>query len=141
MSDKGTPYRKEALYMTEDTTVDEVVGYLRHCIENPIRDGENIIWNFSTHEVDYGAWDIRDKDQTRFLMPYQVTGAWGFIFHLLPEEIRSAEILVYDPSEERYYAYRNLYRTTAHDRQDQLRQDLGRRLEASEVADELGLQR
>lgn len=139
MANNGTPYRDEALYVTEDTTVNEIVDYLRHCIENPARQGENIIWNFSTHEIDWPALDVTDKDQTRFLVPYQVTGLWGFIYQLLPEEIKEAEVLVYNTDEGRYYAYRNFYRTTARNRQEQVRQDLGRRLEGSEAAEVLGL--
>jgi len=139
MSETGTPYREEALYVTEDTSVDEVVAYLRHCIENPIERGENIIWNFSTHEIDWDALDIESKDQTRFIIPYQVTGTWGFIYQLLPEDIKSAELLVYHGDDETYYAYRNFYRTTGDERQDQVRQDLGRRLESSDVAEELGI--
>jgi len=137
----GTPYREEALYVTEDTTVDQITAYLRHCIENPVRQGENVIWNFSTHEIDWPALDVEGKDQSRFIIPYQVTGTWGFIYQLLPEDIRSAELLVYHADDQKYYAYRNFYRTTGSDRQDQIRQDLGRRLEASDVAEELGLQR
>lgn len=139
MSNNGTPYREEALYVTEDTTVDQVVAYLRHCIENPVQQGDNIIWNFSTHEIDWSALDIEDKNQNRFIIPYQVTGTWGFIYQLLPEDIKSAELLVYHANDETYYAYRNFYRTTGRDRQDQIRQDLGRRLEASSVSEELGL--
>lgn len=137
--DKGTPYREEALYVTEDTTVDEITAYLRHCIENPIRQDDNVIWNFSTHEIDWDGLRVSDKDQERFLIPYQVTGTWGFIYQLLPEEIKEAEILVYHTDDERYYAYRSFYRTTGRDRQDQIRQDLARRLESTDAAEVLGL--
>jgi len=139
-NDTGTPYREEALYVTEDTSVDQIVAYLRHCIENPVRQGENVIWNFSTHEIDWSALDVRGKDQSRFIIPYQVTGTWGFIFQLLPEDIRAAELLVYHADDQKYYAYRNFYRTTGADRQDQIRQDLGRRLESTDAAEHLGIQ-
>lgn len=127
----GTPYRQDALYVTESTEVDEVMAYLRHCIENPIRVGDKIVWNFSTHEPDTEALEeVKDKHQDKFIVPYQVTGMWGFIFSLLPHEVREGEILVYHSDDEQYYAYRNFYRTTLEERQNQLRQDLSRRLES-----------
>lgn len=129
MSPNGTQYRQGALYMTESTTVDEVIDYLRDCIENPVMVGDTIIWNFSTHELDIGAvLTVDDKNQDRFVVPYQVTGAWAFMFTLLPEEIKNAETLVYKPDVGEYHAYRSLYRTTPQDRHDQIRNDLSRRM-------------
>lgn len=136
--DNGTPYRKEALYAADDTTVDEIVAYLRHCIENPIIIGDNVIWNFSTHEPDMDALqEVEEKREGKFLIPYQVTGMWGFISYLLPDEARESEILIYHADENEYHAYRNFFRTTAQNRQRQLQEDLSRRLEAecSEVLD------
>lgn len=127
-----TPYRDDALYMTEDTSVGDVIEFLRRSIEDPIEDGDLVIWNFSTHEMDREAIDaLKRKEQDHFVIPYQVTGAWGFMFNLLPEEIKDAEILVYDPKKGHYMAYRSLYRTTADDRMDQIRQDLSRRMVAA----------
>lgn len=127
-----TPYRDDALYMTEDTSVGDVIEFLRRSIEDPIEDGDLVIWNFSTHEMDEDAVDaLKRKEQDHFVIPYQVTGAWGFMFTLLPEEIKDAEILVYDPKKGHYMAYRSLYRTTADDRMDQIRQDLSRRMVAA----------
>jgi hypothetical protein len=136
---KDEDYREDMLYMTESTTSSEVVDFLRRCIENPVVIGDNIVWNFSTHKVKNEAIEeISSKEQGKFLIPYQVTGAWGFMFSLLPEEIRKAEILVYDPSDEEYKAYRSLYRTTANERVSQIQQDLSRRL-VRESGEEIGL--
>lgn len=136
-NDNGTAYRKDALYVTEDTTVDEIADYLRTQVANPVVEGDNIIWNFSTHGIDWDALDIEPKEQDRFMIPYQVTGTWGFMFQLLPEELKQAEILVYHTDDEAYYAYRNFYRTTPGERSDQIKSDLSRRLvsECGEVLD------
>jgi len=124
-----TAYRDDGLYMTEDTSVDEVIGFLRSCIENPIEVDGNIVWNFSTHEVNEEALEeLSSKEQSRFVIPYQVTGAWGFMFNLLPEQIKDGETLVYDQTKGRYMAYRSLHRTTTDERINQVRQDLSRRM-------------
>lgn len=127
-----TPYRDDALYMTEHTPTRDVIEFLRRCIADPVEDGDMVVWNFSTHEMDEEALDaLKEKEQDHFVIPYQVTGAWGFMFSLLPQEIREAEILVYDPKEGHYMAYRSLYRTTADERMEQIRQDLSRRMVAA----------
>jgi hypothetical protein len=135
----GTEYRDDGLYMKEGTTVDEVIAFLRSSIEDPEVVEDTVVWNFSTHEVDEEALaEVPEKEQDRFLIPYQVTGAWGFMFSLLPEEIRRAEVLVYDQESEQYKAYRSLYRTTTSERCKQIQSDLSRRM-VKESGDELGL--
>lgn len=131
-------YKRDALYMSDDTQVEEVIAYLRDVVENPILlgdDEETVVWNFSTHEFERMAVteEIIDKDCDKFIVPYQVTGAWAFMFSLLPEDIRRSEILVYKSDKEEYYAFRNFYRTTTEERHSQLKQDLARRLEESDV--------
>jgi len=134
-----TDYRDDMLYMREDTSTAEVIEFMRRCIENPIEAYGKVVWNFSTHEIDEEAIEgLQYKNKERFVIPYQVTGAWGFMFSVLPQEIREAEILVYDPAEEKYMAYRSLYRTTADERIEQVRQDLSRRM-VSESGETLGL--
>lgn len=135
-TNEDNEYRNDALYVTEDTTIDEIVDFLRSSIENPIiigENGENIVWNFSTHEVDRSILDVEGKDCDRFIIPYQVTGTWGFMYQLLPEQLKSAELLVYRQDAGEYYAYRNFYRTTQNERQSGIRQDLARRLERTSI--------
>jgi hypothetical protein len=132
-------YRSDMLYMTESTTSSEVVDFLTRCIENPVTIDDNIVWNFSTHTIkDEAIEEIGSKEQGKFIIPYQVTGAWGFMFSLLPQEIREAEILVYNSSDEEYKAYRSLYRTTPNERMSQIQQDLSRRL-VRESGEDIGL--
>lgn len=134
----GTPYRQNALYVTESTSVDEVMAYLRHCVENPLEVGDKLVWNFSTHEPDTDALEeVKEKNQDKFVVPYQVTGMWGFMFGLIPDDVKDGDILVYHEDDGQYYAYRNFYRTTPVERQQQIREDLARRLESvsSEVLD------
>ena len=138
-NEEGTPYRTEALYMTEDTSVSDVLDFMRSCIENPIEVEDKIVWNFSTHEIDSEALEgVAEKREDKFIIPYQVTGAWGFMFTVLPEEVRNAEILVYDTGAGDYKAYRSLYRTTAQARIDQMKDDLSRRV-VNESGKQLGL--
>jgi hypothetical protein len=135
----GSPYRDDALYISEDTTVDEIVDYMIACMENPVRVGDSIVWNYSTHEIDHQSIDeVKSKEQDRFIIPYQVTSIWAFMFQLLPEPMKNAESLVYDSDVQKYYAYRGLYRTTVNERQDQIRNELARRLE-SELGSEVGI--
>lgn len=126
-------YRPDALYMTEDTSVDEVVDYLQECLENPIFSGDSVVWNFSTHPIQKEQLNVEGKQEDHFVIPYQVTGPWGFMFSLLPDVVRRAETLVYKPDSEEYHAYKSLYRETTGERRDQISQDLARRLELAEV--------
>lgn len=49
-------------------------------------------------------------ENDEYVIPFQVTGTWGFIVQLLPERLRRAEILVFKKQYGDYAAYSNMYR-------------------------------
>lgn len=131
----NSTYRPNGLYVTESTTKEEVVDYVRDCIEHPYveqtADGETkVVWNFSSHSIDHDGLDVAGKDQDRFVIPFQVPGTWGFIVTLLPEPIKSAELLVYRQEHGEYFAFKNFHRITPQEQRDQIRADLSRRMES-----------
>lgn len=105
------------LYVTDDTDVQQLYDYVEGVISDPYvetdsRSGtQNIVWNFSTHPIDESGLSVVDKEQSDFLIPYQVTGVWGPMFTMLPERVRQAEVLVWHPNKDEYFAYRQFYRS------------------------------
>lgn len=105
-------WAEDALLIEDDTDVEELKAFLKRRTMNPIKIGETTVWNYNSHEVQKDA--LRKDEQyklseDKYIIPYQVTGIWGFMFHLLPDNIREAEVLVYHSSENSYRAYRNFY--------------------------------
>lgn len=105
-------WAEDALLIEDETDVEEVKQFLKRRTMNPIVVGDTTIWNYNSHEVEK---DVLRRDEQyklaedKYLIPYQVTGIWGFMFHLLPDRIREAEVLVYHSSDNSYRAYRNFY--------------------------------
>lgn len=123
-------YKEDALYIKDETTIDDIMDYLRECVENPVIIDDTIIWNFSTHKVDLDGLKLDSYDQDEFIIPYQVSGTWGFIFSLLPDRIKEAELLIYHQDVREYRAYKSFYRISVKERREQLAQDLSRRMES-----------
>lgn len=122
-------FAQDALYIDSDTTPEEVKDFLRHRVENPIEiESEGVkVWNFSAHDVDLEALEYAAKNVLRektFVIPFQVTGTWGAMFSLLPKELKEAEVLIYKPSENKYFAYRNFYAEIPEEVQDEFRYQL-----------------
>ncbi|AGM11667.1 hypothetical protein HCTV5_57 [Halovirus HCTV-5] len=127
----GTAYADDALLVDESTSLDEVQDFIRGRVANPhVVDG-TVVWNFSSHNVDKVALEKaveRKLEQDKYVIPYQVTGTWSFMFSILPKQLREAEILIYKTSSGRYNAYRNFLRTAPEEVHDDFRSDLGRRV-------------
>jgi hypothetical protein len=122
-------FAQDALYIDSDTTPEEVKDFLRQRVENPIKiESEGVtVWNFSAHDVDIEALEYAAKNVLRektFVIPFQVTGTWGAMFSLLPKELKEAEVLIYKPSEQKYFAYRNFYAEIPEEVQDEFRYQL-----------------
>lgn len=97
--------------MSSDTTLEEVQGFVKKRFRNPYIMEGKVIWNFSNHQPNMEALEFATKnklEKDRYLIPFQVTGTWGFMMQLLPKEIKEIEILVYKPQFEDYAAYTNL---------------------------------
>lgn len=127
----GTAYADDALLVDGDTSLDEVQDFIRRRVDSPhIIDG-TVIWNFSSHEVDEDALETavdRKLERDKYVIPYQVTGTWSFMFSILPKQLREAEILVYKTSSGRYNAYRNFLRTAPDEVHETFRSDMGQRV-------------
>lgn len=123
----------ENLYVTEDTSVDELLEYVRHKTENPIRvqtkNGEKLVWNFSTYELDPSTLDLDYKKHDRFVIPFQVTSTWAMMFVLLPEKLRTAETLIWHQSEDEFFAYNQFYRDLSTERREEFRRHLSKSIE------------
>lgn len=127
-------YSSDGLFIDADTTVDEVVDFLERRTLNPHRIGDNIVWNYSSHNIDPDALEIvKEKDCSVFAIPYQVTGTWGMMFSMLPEQIREAEILVYRTDSDQYVAYEQFYRSMSNERREEFRVSLAKKLEETEL--------
>lgn len=109
----GTPERDDGIRITEETEASDLREFTKRRATEPIElDDGVVVWNFSTHEVDREALALVAPalQQDRYIIPYQVPGAWGYIQTLLPEEIRRAELLVYSIRDSRYKAFPNFSR-------------------------------
>ena len=121
----------DGLYIDGETTVDEVQDFLKRRAEDPININGTMVWDFCGYERDAQALEesVRYKLQgDKYIIPFQVTGTWGYMFHLLPEHLKSAEILVYDPRQEVYKGYKNFSRSLSVEQEKAFRQDLAKRV-------------
>lgn len=127
---------KDALFIDRNTSVDDVKQFIQRRIENPIVIDETVIWDFCGYQRDRQALeeavDIKLQSD-RYIIPFQVTGTWGFMYHLLPQELKDAEILVYDPQREIYKGYKNFAEAMSVEQQKSFRQDLAKRVADSEA--------
>lgn len=118
------------LFVQEDTTGDELLEYVRECAENPVRiqsrNGENVVWNFSSYDVVQHGLDLHEKRQDEFVIPFQVTSTWAMMFVMLPERIREAENLIWRPEEQEYYAYNQFYRDIPNEQIDEFKSHLAK---------------
>lgn len=129
----------DGLYVDGDTTVQEVKEFLKRRVENPIVIEDTIIWDFCGYERDEQALlqAVRHKLQgDKFIIPFQVTGTWGYMFHLLPEELKNGEILVYDARNGIYKGYKNFHRHLPVEQEESFRRDLARRVSDTELRPE-----
>lgn len=125
----------DGLYIDSDTTTDDILSFLKGRVENPVVVEDTTIWDFCGYERDEEALRqaVRHKLQAdKYIIPFQVTGTWGFMFHLLPEDLKDAEILVYDPKNGTYKGYRNYARDLATEQEEAFRQDLAKRVADAE---------
>lgn len=130
-SNYGSDKARDAIYVRDDTDIDEIKEFIRRRTESPTVVNDTTIWNFSSYKVKTDALETAVTSKLhhdRYYIPYQVTGSWGFMFALLPEVIQQAEILVYDVKNGRYKAYRNFMHDISREQRDAFTQDLARRV-------------
>lgn len=118
------------LYVTEDTKVEELLEFVRERTENPLVEytssGKKTVWNYSSHDVVTDELDLGAKRCSKFVIPFQVTSTWGMIFTLLPEEIRSAENLIWHQNDQTYYAYNQFYKEMPGEQREEFRTNLSK---------------
>lgn len=122
-----TEYLDDVPEIDEDTTAKELVDFTKQRAENPIEIEGTTIYNFNSHKPDYEELEkaINGKlERDTYLIPFQVTGAWLFMLHLLPQDIREAEVLIYRENIETYYAYRNFVREVPDEWMESVREDI-----------------
>lgn len=113
--------------MSSDTELEEVMQFLRGRLRNPYMMNGKVIWNFSNHKPDLEALEFCTEEKLekeRYIIPFQVTGTWGFMVSLLPEDMRKYELLVYKPQHGDYAAYRNLRAEISDDDLEEFRDGL-----------------
>lgn len=131
-------FAEDALFVDAETTLSDVREFLTRRIESPYRfetppgsGNYTHVWNFASYEIEQDALDHSIHERldwgTDFVIPFQVAGTWAVMFHLLPTELKEADILVYQPEKEVYYAYNNFYNALTPEQADSIRQDLARR--------------
>lgn len=127
MTDKND-YADDHIYVTEQTDIDEIFDFVERRVTEPYQDGENTVWNFSTHDLIEDSLDLHAKREDEFVVPYPASGPWGMMFVMLPERVREAETLVWRDDKNTYYAYSQFYRAVADERMDQFQHALSRKL-------------
>lgn len=105
-------YADDGLMMEDSTTVEELKNFVQRRTRNPFMMNGKLVWNYSSHKADVDALEraVDTKlDDDRYMIPFQVTGVWGYMTHIIPDNIsREARILVYLQDDREYVEYDNL---------------------------------
>jgi hypothetical protein len=121
------------LYVTDDTTVEELKDYIEYVVANPYVESvdgvEKQVWNFSSHEINEEELNLEMKHESEFIIPFGVTTTWAMMYVMLPERLRGAENLVWNQSNGEYRAYRQFYRDFTSYEMNSFRQKMVRVLE------------
>lgn len=118
----------DALYVDSDTTIEEIQDFLYRRSENPVEVKGTKVWNFSSYRVDLTALREAVENKLRedeFIIPFQVAGTWGLMYHLLPRRLKEAEILVYHQDSGEYRAFNNFINRMPQRTEDEFRYQLG----------------
>ena len=118
----------DGLYVDDGTTIDEIESFLKRRVSNPIEIDGTVVWNFSSYEVNEEALEEAIENKLRkdeFIIPFQVGGTWGLMYHLLPRRLKEAEILVYHTGTNEYRAFNNFINRMPQKFEEELRYQLG----------------
>lgn len=121
-------YTEDSLMMKDSTTVDELTDFVRRRTRNPFIMNGKLIWNYSSYKVDSEALQSAVQtrlDGERYVIPFQVTGVWGYMTHLIPDQIsKGGKVLVYLEDKEKYIEYENLVNNIEEDEIEELKMNL-----------------
>lgn len=127
-------YAEDGLMMEDSTTSQELMDFVQRRTRNPFVMKGKMIWNYSSHKADADALEraVNEKlDGERYMIPFQVTGVWGYMTHLVPDQVsRNASILVYLQDDEEYVEYENLLEDLNGERMSDFKTDLENDLSA-----------
>lgn len=118
----------DALYVDDDTTIEEVKDFLYRRAENPVVIDDTTVWNFSGYEVEQEPLETAVREKLRedeFIIPFQVAGTWGLMYHLLPRRLKESEILVYHRSTDSYRAFNNFINRMPQRSEEEFQYQLG----------------
>lgn len=105
-------YADDGLMIDDETTTGDLQGFVERRTRNPFVMDGTMVWNYSSHKTDPDALEraVENKlDSGSYMIPFQVTGVWGYMTHIIPDSIaRNAQVLVYIQSDEEYVEYENL---------------------------------
>jgi len=115
------------LEINANTETDDLVQFAKQQAENPYQYNGTTVYNFSTHSVDEDALQrgIDNKfNRELYQIPMQILTGNVFVQSILPQKIREAEILLYRPNEQSYYAWRNFVRDAPSEYQTKIQQEI-----------------
>lgn len=105
-------YADDGLMIDDETTTNDLQEFVERRTRNPFVMDGTMVWNYSSHKTDPDALQraVENKlDGESYMIPFQVTGVWGYMTHIIPDSIaRNAQVLVYIQSDEEYVEYENL---------------------------------
>lgn len=106
-------YADDAPYITDETDFGELTQFAVKRTAEPIElsDG-TLVYDYCSHVPDYeGLEDIQPElSKDVYVIPFQVTTAWTYIWSILPVPIREhAGFLIYIANRHEYEQYNNFY--------------------------------
>lgn len=107
------------LYMDDETEAADVLDFVAERTENPavFNDRDVVVFNYHNQPLVAHAiaeWAF-DADPGVYVVPFQVSGVWGFIQRVLPVPIRNADVLAYRKGSDVYVDYTNWRRVYVND--------------------------
>ena len=127
-------YADDGLMIDDETTANDLQEFVERRTRNPFVMDGTMVWNFSSHKTDPDALEeaIEEKlDEESYMIPFQVTGVWGYMTHIIPDRIsRNAQVLVYIEGDEEYVEYENLVGSLEQDEITEFKTDLENDLSA-----------
>ncbi|MFB6282579.1 MAG: hypothetical protein ABEK59_01400 [Halobacteria archaeon] len=107
-----TEYRDDALYLTPDLKPKDVRQFVYKRATNPRQVAGLTIYSFNNHVLDVNAIEESREmfERDKYLIPYQVPAIWGYMYKLLPDEIREVEVLSYSSVKQEYTPFSNIDR-------------------------------
>lgn len=126
-----TPYADDHLKVEHGTTPSDIQDFVLRRATNPIHVGDTTVWDFNNHSPNMEALEkqVTDLMYDRYLIPFQASGVWGYMYHLLPEQLRIVEILAYNQSRGEYIPYPNYLRHSDGRRNDEIREEIAQQFD------------